>query len=80
MGVIWGLVWVMVEWTLWTWAQRDGQVQNLYVLTNLIILILTSTIFVYSPNLWLLWPIHGGLVAIANFRPRGRMVSPDTLT
>ena len=70
LGVVWGLAWVMVERALVVWTHNDWQVQRLYFLTNTIILILTSTIFFYSPNLWLLGPLHLVLVAIANSRPR----------
>lgn len=66
LGVVWGLAWVMVEGVLVAWAQKDWPVQKLYYLTNTIILILTSTIFFYSPNLWLLGLVHLLLVTITN--------------
>jgi hypothetical protein len=75
LGVVWGLAWVMVERALVVWTQKDWQVQRLYFLTNTIILILTSTIFFYSPNLWLLGPLHLVLVTIANSRPRRGLMS-----
>ena len=69
LGVVGGLTWVMVERALVVWTQKDWQVQRLYFLTNTIILILTSTIFFFSPNLWLLGPVHLVLVTIAISRP-----------
>ena len=68
LGVVFGLGFVMVEWILTSWLQRQWSEQRQQFLINSIILILTSTIFFYSPNLWLLWPIHLMLVAVTNRR------------
>jgi len=68
LGVILGLGFVMLEWTLASWLQRQWRERKEQLLINSIILILPSTIFFYSPNLWLLWPIHLLLVAIVNGR------------
>ncbi len=42
-------------------ARRDDS-----VVVNAIILVLTATVFFYSPNLWLLWPVHGLMAALVN--------------
>lgn len=71
-GVVWGAVWVIGEGALVAWTQKDWQNQSLYYLTSTIILILTATIFYYSPNLWLLSLVHLGLVAVINAHPAGK--------
>lgn len=68
LGVVLGLGFVLLEWSLTSWLQGQWLAYKEQFLINTIILILTSTIFFYSPNLWLLWPIHLLLVAIINGR------------
>jgi hypothetical protein len=42
----------------------------------MIILILTATLFFYSPNLWLLWPVHVAmLVLVRRIKPRPLLLS-----
>jgi hypothetical protein len=68
LGVVGGLAWALLEGTLITWLQRNQPPPKLPVLTQAIILILTTTIFFYTPNLWLLWPVHWGLAALLTLR------------
>jgi len=70
LGVVLGLGFVLLEWSLTSWVQGQWLESKQCFLVNTIILILTSTLFFYSPNLWLLWPIHLLLVAIINGRWR----------
>lgn len=57
-GVVFGTGLVLVEWSLvnrlktgrYTWTPR--------LLRNTIVLVLTSAVFFYGPNLWLLWPVQ----------------------
>jgi hypothetical protein len=44
------------------WIQKNRRQQRLLI--NIIILILTATVFFYSPNLWLLWPVHLAMVVM----------------
>jgi hypothetical protein len=64
LGLVWGIAWVLLEWVLLAWVQKNWPAQQQQFLTKTIILILTATIFFYSPNLWLLWPIHLAMVII----------------
>jgi hypothetical protein len=68
LGVIGGLLWVLLEGALVAWVQRDEPTPRL---SKTVILILTATIFFYAPNLWLLWPVHGGLAFIGTRRGSG---------
>lgn len=68
LGVIGGMLWSLVEGALVAWVQRDDPT---YRLSKAVILILTATIFFYAPNLWLLWPVHGGLAFIGTRRESG---------
>lgn len=68
LGVIGGMLWGLLEGALVAWVQRDDPT---YRLGKAIILILTATIFFYAPNLWLLWPVHGGLAFIGMRRESG---------
>lgn len=74
LGVVWGAAWQLLEWALSAWVQKSWPAQKQHFLTNTIILILTSMIFFYSPNLWLLWPVHLALVAIVTLRLHREMV------
>jgi len=62
LGILIGSGWAILEWFLvaqmhQTWFGRQPQ-----QLVEVMILILTATIFFYRPNLWLLWSIHVVLV------------------
>ncbi len=63
-AVVWGIVLVWLEWALTLWAQGEWSLQSSRLWQRTMILILTSTLFYYSPNLWLLWPLHLTLAAI----------------
>lgn len=63
LGVVLGASLVILEWMLVAWLQKNGQAQQ-QLLMNIIILILTAAVFFYSPNLWLLWPVHLAMVII----------------
>ncbi|MBE7473973.1 MAG: hypothetical protein DPW09_41730 [Anaerolineae bacterium] len=71
LGVVGGMLWVLLEGALVAWAQRDTPASRLPLLIKTVILILTATIFFYAPNLWLLWPVHGGLAFIGTRRGSG---------
>jgi hypothetical protein len=62
-----------VEWAGGYWLARR-QWASPAVLSQLMILLLTAAVFYYSPNLWLLLPVHGLLAAIAATQssPSGR--------
>ncbi len=72
LGVVLGSAFVLLEWAISQMVRhhfsgmQPGSGQQQRILVNAIILILTSTIFFYSPNLWLLLPIHLAMVAIVN--------------
>ena len=66
LGIILGSGLVLLEWVLIEVLQNQRLAQNQKLLMNAIILVLTSAIFFYSQNLWLLLPIHLGMVAIVN--------------
>lgn len=74
LGVVWGTVWVLLEWTLIALVQQDGPVQKPQLLVKAMILIVISTLFFYVPNLWLLWPIQGVMVILLALPYR---VSPE---
>ncbi len=67
-GVIGGMLWGLLEGALVAWIQRDEPTPRL---NKAVILILTAAIFFYAPNLWLLWPVHGGLAFIGTRRGSG---------
>jgi hypothetical protein len=70
LAIVWSIAWLLLEWGLVAWVQKNWPAQQPHFLTNTIILILTSTLFFYSPNLWLLWLIHLALVALVTLRFR----------
>lgn len=74
LGVVWGVVWVLLEWTLTAWAHKSGTAQPRSHLLRTILLILTATLFFYSPNLWLLWLVHLALVAVVSLQLHGHKV------
>jgi hypothetical protein len=81
LGVVWGAALVMLEAMLAMLAARvrgNWNDQQPQFLLNSIILILTATVFFYSPNLWLLWLVHGAMVAqvrLLGVVDRGRELS-----
>ena len=75
LGVILGLAFVLLEWSLVAWVRRRWLEQKQQFLANTLVLILTSTIFFYSPNLWLLWPVH--LLMVAILTGRWRVMIPE---
>ena len=74
LGTVLGVAWVILEWMLCHWAQKQHPARQQIFLSNLIILTLTATVFYYSPNLWLLFPIQMALMAIVNQKSS---VAPD---
>jgi hypothetical protein len=64
LGVVLGGGLVMLEGGLIAWLQKGRSVQQFPFLMEVLILILTSIIFFYRPNLWLLWPIHLAMVVL----------------
>jgi hypothetical protein len=64
LGVVLGAGLVILEGGLITWLQKGQPAQQSPFLMDVIILILTSAIFFYRPNLWLLWPIHLAMVIL----------------
>jgi hypothetical protein len=63
-GVVWGTVWVLLEWVLIASVQQNWPAQKPQLLAKAMILIVTSTLFFYAPNLWLLWPIQAVMIAL----------------
>jgi hypothetical protein len=65
LGVVLGGGLVMLEGGVIIWLQqgRPAQLSSPFLM-EVIILILTSAIFFYCPNLWLLWPIHLAMVVL----------------
>lgn len=64
LGVILGMAVASVEAVLVARLARDWPAPQFQLLTNGMILILTATVFFYSPNLWLLWPVHGAMIMV----------------
>jgi hypothetical protein len=62
LGVILGAGFVILEWILVAWLHKNWHANQEQLLVNVIILILTSAIFFYNANLWLLWPVHAAMV------------------
>jgi len=62
LGILIGSSWVILEWWLVARMQQTQFGEHPQQLVEIMILILTATIFFYRPNLWLLWPIHLTLV------------------
>ena len=65
LGTIWGAALVMVEWVLISIVQ-GRPIINTWNVTQSIILVLTALVFFYSPNLWLLLPVHLLMVLLQN--------------
>ena len=65
LGVVLGGGLVMLEGGVIIWLQQGWPAQlSSPFLMEVIVLILTSVIFFYCPNLWLLWPIHLAMVVL----------------
>jgi hypothetical protein len=71
LGVVLGAILVLLEWGLIDYLKKQQPLQNPQFLTDTILLILTATVFYYSPNWWLLLPVHLAMVAIVNKTWRG---------
>ena len=67
LAVVAGAGLVLLEWLLAARVQ-PGRPDPACLWLKTIILILTSTIFYFSPNLWLLVPFHLALVGLARWR------------
>jgi hypothetical protein len=70
LGVVLGAGVVVLEWLLVYWPHRRQTTYQQQFMVNTIILLLTATNFYYSPNLWLLLPVHWLLVMIVNGKIR----------
>lgn len=68
LGVILGTGWVIVEWFLVGSLEKTWSGRPQPILVNMMILILIAAIFFYSPNLWLLWPVHLAMAALLQTR------------
>jgi hypothetical protein len=77
LGVTGGIAWVLLEGMLIAWAQRSWPVQKPYFLAKMLILVLTSVIFFYVPNLWLLGPIHYLFAAVLASQFRAKRVGAN---
>jgi len=66
LGVVLGSSLIILEWTLTYNIARQPFLQKPQFFIDIIVLVFTATIFFYSPNLWLLLPIHWVMVAMAN--------------
>ncbi len=60
-----GIVFVMLEWSLCLWLEKAWQHRQPQYLVNSMVLLLTTIIFFYSPNLWLLFPFHLAMITIS---------------
>jgi len=58
LALILGATLVIIEWVLSAQIRKNWSQDQAPFLINASILILTGTVFFYSPNLWFLWPIH----------------------
>ncbi len=79
LGVVLGAAYVMVEWGLATWLLKVWAAPEPRWLVGSMVLILTSAIFYYSPNLWFLLLIHIAMMAIVN-RVWGDVPGPELST
>lgn len=64
LAVVLGAGAVLVEAGVSAWLQKMNALEQPRLLMDLILLLLTSTVFYYSPNLWLLWLVQGGMVVV----------------
>ncbi len=79
LGTVLGAAWVILEWVLCQLVQKQQPVRRQRFLINTIILTLTATVFYYSPNLWLLFPVHLALMAVVSQKP-GTVPVPNTVS
>ncbi len=80
LGVVLGAAYVMLEWGLAVLISRTRAAQEQRFLVGSMILLLTSAVFFYSPNLWFLLLIHIALMAMVNRRwgiEAGPEVAPE---
>ena len=70
LGTVLGAAWVILEWMLCHLVQKQQPARQQEFLINVIILTLTATVFYYSPNLWLLFPVQLALMAIVTQKAR----------
>jgi hypothetical protein len=83
LGLVWGASAVIIEWFLVGWIQKQRvapqQVSGLQAsqtfFIQLMLLILTSLLFFYTPNLWLIWPVHLALLAVLAYQKRPEVSS-----
>lgn len=66
LGTVLGIGAVMLEWILIERLKGRWPFLEQQFLLNTVVLVLTATVFFYSPNLWLLIPFHWAMVAILN--------------
>ena len=66
LGVVLGTGVIIVEWMVAGWQHRQQTARQQQFIANTIILLLTATVFYYSPNLWLLLPVHWLMVMTVN--------------
>ncbi len=76
LGVVLGAALVIMEWVLVAMVQKNWPAHLESILIHSSILILTGAVFFYSPNLWLLWPVHLVMVAIFYKLEAGSIQSP----
>ena len=58
LGVVLGSAWVILEEGLIARLQASPLLATSSLFIKLMVLLLTSAVFFYRPNVWLLWPIH----------------------
>jgi hypothetical protein len=68
LGLVWGAGAVMIEWLLVGWIQKQPLFQIPAFFIQLMLLILTSLLFFYTPNLWLIWLVHLALLAVLAYQ------------
>ncbi len=73
LGVVWGGAWVLLERVLLAWRQQPNPARQRQGWANMIILILTSTLFYFAPNLWLVWLVQGLITVILAWQLPWRM-------
>jgi len=75
LGIVWGTLFTMLEWGLTCYIRGQWRARQQQFLVDTMLLISTGTIFFYSPNLWLLLPMHWAMVALTNRRWAAKAVS-----
>lgn len=76
LAAVLGVGLVMLEGALFIQIERRWAAQRRQFWVSSIILILTAAVFYYSPNLWLLLPVHRLLAMLAN-KKWGTSAQPD---